>query len=99
MNQTLLNERYRLAVELGQGGMGTAHRAYDTTLEREVAVKLVTGYKIETEGRVRLLQEAKSIAQLNHPNIVTVYDAGEVDEAPYISDGTHRWVQPARSPA
>lgn len=84
MNQTLLNDRYRLEEELGQGGMGTVHRAFDTTLEREVAVKLVTGYKIETEGRARLLQEAKSIAQLNHPNIVTVYDAGEVDEAPYI---------------
>ena len=64
--------------------MGTVHRAFDTTLEREVAVKLVTGYEMETEGRARLLQEAKSIAQLNHPNIVTVYDAGEMDQAPYI---------------
>ena len=84
MSQALLNDRYRLEDELGQGGMGTVHRAFDTTLEREVAVKLVTGYEMETEGRARLLQEAKSIAQLNHPNIVTVHDAGEMDQTPYI---------------
>ena len=84
MSQTLLNNRYRLEDELGQGGMGTVHRAFDTTLEREVAVKLVAGYEEETEGRARLLKEAKSIAQLNHPNIVTVFDAGEMDKAPYI---------------
>lgn len=84
MSETLLNQRYRLETELGQGGMGTVYRAFDTTLERQVAVKLVTGYELETEGRARLLREAKSIAQLNHPNIVTVYDAGEMDQAPYI---------------
>ena len=84
MSQTLINDRYRLEEELGHGGMGTVHRAFDTTLEREVAVKLVTGYEMETEGRARLLQEAKSIAQLNHPNIVTVHDAGEMDKTPYI---------------
>lgn len=80
----LLNERYRLDALLGRGGMGTVHRAFDSMLERQVAVKLVTGYQLETEGRARLLQEAKSIAQLNHPNIVTVYDAGEMDKAPFI---------------
>ena len=84
MSQTLLNDRYRLEGELGQGGMGTVHRAFDTTLERDVAVKIVTGFEMETEGRARLLREAKSIAQLNHPNIVTVYDAGEMDKAPFI---------------
>jgi ABC-type oligopeptide transport system substrate-binding subunit len=84
VSQTILNNRYRLEEELGHGGMGTVHRAFDTTLERDVAVKLVTGYEMETEGRARLLQEAKSIAQLNHPNIVTVHDAGEVDKTPYI---------------
>jgi ABC-type oligopeptide transport system substrate-binding subunit len=84
VTQKLLNDRYRLDDELGQGGMGTVLRAFDTTLEREVAVKLVTGYEMETEGRARLLKEAKSIAQLNHPNIVTVYDAGEMDKSPYI---------------
>jgi ABC-type oligopeptide transport system substrate-binding subunit/serine/threonine protein kinase len=84
VSQTLVDDRYRLEDELGHGGMGTVHRAFDETLEREVAVKVVTGYEMETEGRARLLQEAKSIAQLNHPNIVTVHDAGEVDKAPYI---------------
>jgi oligopeptide transport system substrate-binding protein len=84
VSKTVINERYRLEEELGHGGMGTVHRAFDTTLEREVAVKFVTGYKMETEGRARLLQEAKSIAQLNHSNIVTVHDAGEMDKTPYI---------------
>ena len=63
MNEKLLNNRYRLEDELGQGGMGTVHRAFDTTLEREVAVKLVTGYEMLTEGRARLQKEAKSIAK------------------------------------
>ena len=84
MSNNLINDRYRLEEELGHGGMGTVHRAFDTTLEREVAVKIVSGYEMETEGRARLLQEAKSIAKLNHPNIVTVYDAGEMGDAPYI---------------
>ena len=54
MSQTLLNDRYRLEEELGHGGMGTVHRAFDATLEREVAVKLVTGYEMDPEGRARL---------------------------------------------
>ena len=41
MSQTLLNDRYRLEDELGHGGMGAVHRAFDTTLEREVALKVV----------------------------------------------------------
>jgi ABC-type oligopeptide transport system substrate-binding subunit len=101
MSQPLIDDRYRLEEELGRGGMGTVHRAFDSTLERDVAVKLVTGYEMETEGRARLLQEAKSIAQLNHPNIVTVHDAGEMDKAPYIVmeliDGTSLHDRPPES--
>jgi ABC-type oligopeptide transport system substrate-binding subunit/predicted Ser/Thr protein kinase/predicted ATPase len=81
---SLLNDRYRIEAELGKGGMGAVYRAFDSRLERQVAVKLVTGYQLETEGRARLLQEAKAIAQLNHPHIVSVYDAGEVDGSPFI---------------
>ena len=72
-----LNDRYRLTAELGQGGMGIVYRAYDTLLEREVAVKILSASNLGTEGRSRLIQEARATAQLNHPNIVTIFDAGE----------------------
>jgi len=81
---TLLNDRYRIDAELGQGGMGTVYRAHDPMLDRDVAVKVVSAYNLGTEGRQRLLHEAQAIAKLNHPNIVAVYDAGEVHGAPYI---------------
>ncbi|MBI3763786.1 MAG: serine/threonine-protein kinase PknK, partial [Chloroflexi bacterium] len=74
---TLLNDRYRLDAELGRGGMGVVYRAHDTLLDRSVAVKVLSGSRLTAEGRSRLLNEARAAAQLNHPNIVTIYDAGE----------------------
>jgi serine/threonine-protein kinase len=79
-----LQKRYRLEAELGRGGMSTVYRAFDTELEREVAVKLMARTALGAVGRRRLLSEAKTIAKLNHPNIVTVYDVGEIDEGPFI---------------
>ncbi len=81
---TVLNGRYRLDRELGQGGMGTVYEAYDLLLNRVVAVKLLSSKKLGTEGRNRLLSEARAVAQLNHPNIVSVFDAGETDDFPYV---------------
>jgi tetratricopeptide (TPR) repeat protein len=75
----LLNNRYRLDSELGRGGMGVVYRAHDTLLDRDVAVKLLSAAVLTAESRARLLREARSAAQLNHPNIVSVYDAGEAD--------------------
>jgi predicted ATPase len=80
----ILNDRYELGEELGRGGMGAVYRAYDPTLEREVAVKILSELGLGIEGRERLLQEAKAIARLSHPNIVAVYDAGETGETPFI---------------
>jgi tetratricopeptide (TPR) repeat protein len=82
--RTTINERYHIIEELGQGGMGTVYRALDTVLQREVAVKFMSGAEIGTEGRARLLSEARIVAQLDHPNIVSVYDAGEYQGSPYI---------------
>jgi tetratricopeptide (TPR) repeat protein/predicted Ser/Thr protein kinase len=79
-----LNDRYRIEAEIGHGGMGTVYRGHDDTLERDVAIKLLTKMGLGTESRARLLQEAQAIAKLNHPNIVTVYDAGETEELPFI---------------
>lgn len=64
--------------------MGVVYRAHDEMLERPVAVKLLNEGAVGSEGRARLLKEARAAASLNHPNIVTVFDAGEIDERPYI---------------
>jgi serine/threonine-protein kinase len=79
-----LQNRYRLDAELGCGGMGTVYRAHDTLLDRDVAVKVLNDAGLGTEGRARLLREAQAAAKLNHPNIVAVYDAGEVSGTPFI---------------
>jgi serine/threonine-protein kinase len=62
--------------------MGTVYCAQDLVLDRDVAVKAVSSLKLGTEGRSRLLSEARTVAELTHPNIVTVFDAGEFDEEP-----------------
>jgi len=79
-----LHSRYRLDTELGRGGIAVVYRARDTLLKRDVAVKVMSATGLGTEGHVRLLQEARSAAGLNHPNIVTVHDIGEVDGSPFI---------------
>jgi ABC-type oligopeptide transport system substrate-binding subunit/tetratricopeptide (TPR) repeat protein len=81
----LVNERYRLEAEIGRGGMAIVYRALDTVLERDVAVKVMTeAAALGTEGRARLLNEARAAASLNHPNIVSVHDAGEAQGSPFI---------------
>ncbi|MEK7328400.1 MAG: AAA family ATPase, partial [Chloroflexota bacterium] len=77
---------YRIESELGRGGMGVVYRAHDTLLDRAVAVKVLSDSGLGTEGRARLLREAQAAAKLDHPNIVSVYYAGEADPAP--SGGT-----------
>lgn len=87
---SVLANRYRLDAELGRGGMGVVYRAHDLLLDRDVAVKLLSQTNLGSEGRARLLREAQAVARLNHPNIVSVYDAGEADipdspqRAPFI---------------
>ncbi|HET7011162.1 MAG TPA: ABC transporter substrate-binding protein [Anaerolineales bacterium] len=81
---TVLEDRYRLLSEIGRGGMGTIYRAHDQALERDVAVKVVSPSELGSAGRTRLIHEARAAAQLNHPNIVTVHDVGQVDGAPFI---------------
>ncbi len=80
----IINDRYKIEAEIGQGGMGTVYRTHDALLDREVALKLLTSVKLGTQGRSRLLTEARTVAKLAHPNIVMVFDAGEVDEQPYV---------------
>jgi serine/threonine protein kinase len=80
----LLAERYQPLGELGRGGMGTVLRAHDQLLDRAVAIKTLSANALGEEARARLLAEARAAARLNHPNIVSTYDAGEADGDAYI---------------
>jgi eukaryotic-like serine/threonine-protein kinase len=82
MNATLLGTalggRYRLDAQIGKGGMSTVYRAFDTVLERPVAIKLMhREIASDSDQLERFRREARAVAQLNHPHIVTVIDAGE----------------------
>jgi len=78
--------RYQIVGELGRGGMGIVYKAKDTVLDRLVAYKVLPdALKENPQALKNFLREAKSAAQLNHPNIVTVYDAGEQDGGYYIA--------------
>ncbi len=75
---TLIGGRYRLDAEIGRGGMSTVYRAFDTVLERPVAIKLMhREIAADSDQLERFRREARSVAQLNHPHVVTVIDAGE----------------------
>jgi tRNA A-37 threonylcarbamoyl transferase component Bud32 len=82
---TQLNGRYRLDSQVGAGGMSTVYLAFDITLERPVAIKLLhREIAADSDQIERFRREARAVAQLSHPHIVTVIDAGEDDGRPYI---------------
>jgi eukaryotic-like serine/threonine-protein kinase len=75
---TLLGGRYRLDAQIGRGGMSTVYRAFDIVLERTVAIKLMhREIAADSDQLERFRREARAVAQLNDPFIVTVIDAGE----------------------
>jgi len=85
--------RYRIDRELGRGGMGIVYKATDLVLDRPVAFKVLPDQLRDNPQALRnFVREAKAAAKLNHPNIVTVYDAGEQGGRTYIAmeyvDGT-----------
>jgi serine/threonine-protein kinase len=80
-----LSGRYRLDAQIGAGGMSTVYRAFDQTLERPVAIKLMhREIASDSDQLERFRREARAVAQLNHPHIVGVIDAGEDEGRPYI---------------
>jgi serine/threonine protein kinase len=76
---------YQILGELGRGGMATVYRAYQPTLEREVALKVLPDFLVEQPGfKARFHREAVAVARLQHPNILSVFDHGEQDGVTYI---------------
>ena len=77
--------RFKVEAVLGRGGMGEVYKAFDPTLQRTVAVKTVRPDLDRPEYLDRLMREAQACARLSHPNIVTVYEAGQIDGIVYIA--------------
>jgi len=76
-----LDHRYRFEQRLGEGGMGMVYQAFDTELERQVAVKLIrSDMTASADAAARFKQEAKAAASFTHPNVVTVYDFGLAED-------------------
>jgi serine/threonine-protein kinase len=73
--------RFTILETIGAGGMGVVMAAYDPQLDRKVAIKVLRAH----DKAQRLLREARAMAQLSHPNVVTVYDAGTIEERVYIA--------------
>jgi len=78
--------RYRLGELLGAGGMGEVYRAWDSALERPIALKILPPQLVQNADRVRrFVQEAKAASSLNHPHIVTIHDVGEESGVHFIA--------------
>jgi eukaryotic-like serine/threonine-protein kinase len=75
---------YRIESQIGQGGMGAVYRALDTKLNRTVAIKLLSDDLADPAVRRRFQREAQMASSLNHPHILTVHDAGELDGRQYL---------------
>src|ERR1700681_4745416 len=75
--------RYQVVSRIGHGGMGALYLAWDPTLERQVAIKVLL--EDNEELRERFSREARSAARLRHPHIVTMYDVGEYDGQPFMA--------------
>ncbi len=80
--------RYHILEQLGEGGMATVYKAFDTRLERDVAIKIIRRKAFPEEQLDRILarfeREAKSLARLSHPNILKVLDFGNYEGSPYL---------------
>jgi len=75
---------YEIVAFIGAGGMGEVYRATDTRLNRQVAIKFLSATLADAEARRRFQREAQVASSLSHPHILTVYDAGELDDRQYL---------------
>ncbi|MDP9820566.1 serine/threonine-protein kinase [Nocardioides massiliensis] len=79
-----LGGRYRVESVLGRGGMADVYRATDVVLDREVAVKVLREPTLDAGERARFVQEARTLARLDHPGLVTVLDAALDEQRPFL---------------
>jgi serine/threonine protein kinase len=78
--------RYEIRSQLGQGGMGEVYLAWDTKLDRKVALKILPPDLAANKERLRRFeQEAKAASALNHPNIITIYEIEQIDDVNFIA--------------
>jgi serine/threonine protein kinase/tetratricopeptide (TPR) repeat protein len=78
--------RYVILDRIGQGAMGMVYAAFDPALDRKIALKVLrAGREVSTEARDRLVREARAMARLDHPNVVTVHDVGTVDARVFVA--------------
>jgi len=97
---TLIGNRYQVARLLGRGGMGEVYACLDTRLDRDVAVKrLLSDQDMTPVALERFRREAKAIAKLAHPNIVTLYDYDSDMLGPVLGDGAAVGHRPATAGA
>ena len=76
---------YEIQSLLGAGGMGEVYRAHDSRLNRTVAIKVLpASFSADRDRLQRFAQEARAAAALNHPNILSIFDIGEEQGAPYV---------------
>jgi len=83
-NGTLING-HTITGELGRGGMGIVYKAYDKTLKRDAAIKMMLPEQAAGPGRKRFAREAAAIAKCGHPGIIKVYSYGEHEGLPYMA--------------
>ena len=81
---TILQNRYRIDANLGQGSTGTVFRVIDLLLDHQVAIKVLSAVSWVDEDQSLFIKEAHANARLNHPNITCVYNAGEAEGIPFI---------------
>jgi len=97
--------RYRLERELGAGAMGVVHAAFDPDLERRIALKVLRGATATLEAKDRLMREARAMARLNHPNVVTVHEVGTAAGRDFVAmelihgESLAEWLRATRRPA
>src|SRR4051812_12419082 len=86
VGRTVAEGRYEIVRQIGQGGMGSVYLARQTAMDRQVALKLITGGAAHSaEAMARFQREMKLTARIEHPNTIRVYDFGEIDGQLYLT--------------
>src|SRR4029453_9552259 len=81
---------YRILEKIGEGGMGEVYRAHDSRLQRTIAIKVLAPHLVTPDRVERFEHEARAVAALNHPNILTIHDVGRHGDTAYFA---MEWVE------